>query len=156
MDSKDLFINVMIAILLLSIYQYTVTLSGLKKYNNITCPPQPIDPIIITDKTDTKDIKAQLRSVISNTEDDEKCQKKRQYELTRSILSILLGFALLFNKRFIDTSKTNGDIGLGLSVTGFILILLSIGDFFQGLSDVVILFTLISILSAVLYMYTNQ
>ena len=156
MESKDLFINIMIAILLLSIYQYTITLSGLKKYNDISCPPQPIDPIIITDTSNTSDIKAQLRSVTDNAENEEKCNKKRQYEITRSTMSMLLGFALLFNKRFIDTSKTNGDIGLGLSVTGFILILLSIGDFFQGLSDVVILFTLISILSAVLYMYTNQ
>ena len=91
------------------------------------------------------------------------CQKdadeqQRLMNIKRSLVSGLIGIALLFNSYYVDLEKygLKGDLNIGLSLSGFYLILMSITDYFQYLPDIFKLILLIVFLFFVLKIYLTQ
>ena len=126
MDSKDIFINVLVAILIVSIVVYFINIIGLGNIpfdNCIIAQTVGVQPTGITPSSEQL-----LKSDITYVE-DANCVKERerkQYELSlkRSIILGLTGFILLLNKYYFPDLGVDLSIGFGLS--GLILILVSI------------------------------
>ena len=151
MEAKDFFINILIAVLIILIVYYLFTTLGWMK--NVANDCYSTVPII----TGADGVK--------NYDEEKmiKCQKDADEEqkimnIKRSIVSGLLGIALLFNSYYVDLTKygVKGELNVGLSLSGFYLILMSITDYFQYLPDIFKLILLIVFLFFVLKIYLTQ
>ena len=147
---KDFFINILIAILIILIVYYLFsTLGWMKNIAN--------DCYTIVPMTGPDGVKNYDEEKMKNCQKDAK-EKQRLMNIKRSIVSGLLGIALLFNTYFVDLNKygMKGDLNIGLSLSGFYLILMSITDYFQYLPDIFKLILLILFLFFVLKIYTTK
>jgi len=147
---KDFFINLLIAVLIILIVYYLFTTLGWMK--NITNDCYTIVPMTGPDGMKNYD-----EEKMKNCQKDAE-EKQRLMNIKRSIVSGLLGIALLFNTHYVDLNKygIQGDLNIGLSLSGFYLILMSITDYFQYLPDIFKLILLILFLFFVLKIYTTK
>lgn len=155
MDSKDIFINVLVAILIVSIVVYFINIIGL---GNI-----PFDNCVITQTIGvqptgiTPSVDQNFKLDTSYIEDvncvKERERKQRELSLKRSIILGLTGFILLLNKYYFPDLGVDLSIGFGLS--GLILVLVAISSYFQYIPDIVKLLISSFLLYFVLKMYID-
>lgn len=151
MQPKDFFINILIAVLIiLIVYYFFTTLGWMKNIANDCYSTVPIT-------TGADGVKSYDEEKMIKCQKDADEQQKLM-NIKRSIVSGLLGIALLFNSYYVDLNNygLKGDLNIGLSLSGFYLILMSITDYFQYLPDIFKLIILIIFLFFVLKIYSTQ
>lgn len=147
---KDFFINILIAVLIILIVYYLFTTLGWMKIIANDC-------YTTVPMTGPDGVKNYDEEKMKNCQKDAE-EKQKLVNIKRSVVSGVLGIALLFNNYFVDLNKygMKGDLNIGLSLSGFYLILMSITDYFQYLPDIFKLILLILFLFFVLKIYTTK
>ena len=151
MDTKDFFINILVGILIILIVYYLfVTLGWAVNLNNSCYSTVPMTGT--SDGSKNYDEK-KLAECLKDAD-----EKQRILNLKRSIVSGVLGIALLFNSYYLDLNKfgLKGDVNLGLSMAGLYLILMSITEYFQYIPDIFKFILLIILLFFVLKIYLTK
>ena len=158
MDSKDIFINILVAILIVSIVVYFINIIGLGNSPFDNCVIMQTPSTITSQPTGvTPSVDQIIKSDITYIEDancvKERDRKQRELSLKRSIILGLSGFILLLNKYYFPDLGVDLSIGFGLS--GLILILVAISNYFQYIPDIIKLLISVILLYFVLKIYID-
>lgn len=147
MEIYEYFINIFVAILILFVTYYFLNSIGLTSYNSSSeiCYSK-IPPPKFTSEGNQE--QTQNMDEYNKCIDDEE-QKIKFIELKRSAIIGILGLILLLNKYYFPEMKSDLSVGFGLS--GLILALMSISQYFTYIPDffkfILSLFILVFILS---------
>jgi len=128
MEIYEYFINIFVAILILFVTYYFLNSIGLTSYNTYEiCSSKIPPPKIITDEQQTQNMDEYNKCI------EEEEQKKKIIDLKRNAFIGILGLILLLNKYYFPEMKSDLSIGFGLS--GLILALMSISQYFNYMPD---------------------
>ena len=147
METRDLFVNVLVAILILFVTYYFLNSIGLINYNSYdVCSTQEL-------------IKSPTGETTQDNEKYTKCleeedKKLQVLYLKRSIIMGTLGLTLLLNKYYFPEMKSDLSIGFGLS--GLILILMAISQFFTYIPEFAKFIISVVLLVFILKVYTDS
>ena len=143
--AQDYFINLFISILIILIISYLFIIVGWTKL------PNDCYNMYTTSSTGT------VENVIDDSKiqtcNDEINKKQNFINLKKSIVSGVLGIALLFNSKYLNS---DGKVNLGLSLAGFYFILFAIIEYLPYLPDIFKLILLLILLLFVLKFYLKK
>jgi len=147
MDNRDLFINIIVAILILFVTYSFLNSVGLANYNSYDVCNTP------------SLIKSPTGEITQDTEKYNKCIKEEEQKLQvlylkRSVILGIIGLILLLNKYYFP--KMESDLSIGFGLSGTILILMAISQYFQYISDFVKFIISTILLLFILKVYTDS
>ena len=147
METRDLFVNILVAILILFVTYYFLNSIGLTNYNNYdVCNTQSL-------------IKSPTGETTQNIEIYTKCMEEEDKKLKvlylkRSLIMGTIGLTLLLNKYYFP--KMESDLSIGFGLSGLLLILMAISQFFTYIPEFVKFIISAVLLVFILKVYTDS